>query len=202
MHSQKVKAGYFTSAGNWHKYYTNISMHIVLYEARVEAHLQCAGPREPAGCLATTWHSVQAEVGQWFLVSATRNSASLKSAVMAIFASCSQSRSPCLLMDIFGQYQIFSKFAVLSIHWGRHKRIFQQNYVHGFTQATLSFSGVVQEGRKLVLPVNNHVDSGLVWYRWRKGSFPKFRIHLKLRENRWQIYLTPAAIFVHFVTCC
>ena len=30
-----------------------------------------------------------------------------------------------------------------------------------FTQATPSFSGVVQEGLKLVLPVKNHVDSGL-----------------------------------------
>ena len=72
--------------------------------------------------------------------------------------------------------------------------------MHGFTQATPSFSGDVQKGLKLVLAVNNHVDNGRARCRLGKGCFPKPRMHLKVRENQGQIYITTVAIFVNFLT--
>ena len=54
--------------------------------------------------------------------------------------------------------------ASLYRHKGKHSCL-QQNCMHGFTQTTPSFSGVMQEGLKLVSPVSNHVDSGLARYR-------------------------------------
>ena len=54
--------------------------------------------------------------------------------------------------------------ASLHCHEGKHSCL-QQNYMHGFTLATLSFSGVAQEGLKLVLLVNNHVNSRFARYR-------------------------------------